>query len=186
METDAEICRRNGWRVGMRLRMDKQGEDPLMIQITAIGETAVMAKLISPHGDLFASGPERSDWKLSEHHWKDVTSQEKIASNVSAVKHITALMGEFGYVNMTPEQAVGANKGLSGIGTLLDVLDKSGSPMKTMICGLIVSCYHLGMQSAMVAITEAADDNGEFVKMPEGDFGAYLERMDRMKPGKVQ
>jgi len=48
--SSAEKCRRNGWKVGTRIVGD-EGYGPTVIEITAIGEEAVLAKCISHNGE---------------------------------------------------------------------------------------------------------------------------------------
>lgn len=63
---DAETCRRNGWTVGTRLVGD-EGYGPTTIEITAIGERVLLAKMISP------TRQSESTWTLAYRDWKEVT-----------------------------------------------------------------------------------------------------------------
>lgn len=64
---DAEKCRKNGWRVGTRLIGD-EGYGPTVIEITAIGETRILAKEISHNGK--PSDRCEGDWTLSCRDWQ--------------------------------------------------------------------------------------------------------------------
>jgi hypothetical protein len=65
----ADVCRENGWPVGTRLIGD-EGYGPSTIEITAIGERAILAKVIaSPYGPNEREG----SWTLDCRDWK-VTS----------------------------------------------------------------------------------------------------------------
>lgn len=61
----AAICRANEWTVGTRLIGD-EGYGPATIEITAIGETHVLAKRISPETW------SESSWSLSCREWTEV------------------------------------------------------------------------------------------------------------------
>lgn len=65
----ADICRANGWQVGTRLVGD-EGHGPTMIEITAIGERAILAKAISEGGEPIMA-PEGM-WFLSYRDWQEV------------------------------------------------------------------------------------------------------------------
>jgi hypothetical protein len=47
--TDAELCRANGWKVGDRL-MGDAGTGPTLIELTAVGERRISARIISHNG----------------------------------------------------------------------------------------------------------------------------------------
>ena len=68
---DADIARENGWIPGTQLVGD-EGYGPTVIEITAVGETHVLAKTISHDG----KPPEWSDteacWTFSCRDWKRV------------------------------------------------------------------------------------------------------------------
>lgn len=68
---NADIARENGWIPGTQLVGD-EGYGPTVIEITAVGETHVLAKTISHEG----GPPEWSDtdacWTFSCRDWKRV------------------------------------------------------------------------------------------------------------------
>ena len=64
--SDAEWCRRNGWTVGTRLAGDG-GYGPTVIQITAIGESAILAK---------TRGGVESVWSLDHRDWRPVPQHD--------------------------------------------------------------------------------------------------------------
>jgi hypothetical protein len=66
VENDAELCRSNGWTVGTRLVGD-EGYGPTVIQITAIGESVLLAKAVSQDGRS-VSGRELT-WTLACRDW---------------------------------------------------------------------------------------------------------------------
>lgn len=66
--TSAEMCRRNGWHVGMRLVGD-EGYGPTVIEITAIGERYILAKTISRNGVEDEDEPE-GHWTLRNREWE--------------------------------------------------------------------------------------------------------------------
>ena len=68
---DVEKCRSNGWGVGTRLVGD-EGYGPTVIEITAIGESHLLAKLLSHNGKP-RSGDE-STWTLECREWVEVES----------------------------------------------------------------------------------------------------------------
>jgi len=59
----SEICRRNGWGPGTKLVGD-EGYGPCVIEITAIGVEAILARCLSPHD----SG--EGVWTLECRDWK--------------------------------------------------------------------------------------------------------------------
>ena len=66
--TDADICRENGWVAGTRLVGD-EGYGPTVIEITAIGERAILAKAISFSG-VKAKYDTEFTWSLNYRDWK--------------------------------------------------------------------------------------------------------------------
>ena len=72
--SDAEICRGNGWNVGTRLVGD-EGYGPTVIEITALGETHLLAKRIS-HNGIPEANPYEGSWTLSCRDWKKVAVSE--------------------------------------------------------------------------------------------------------------
>lgn len=73
--SDAEICRQNGWGVGTQLEGVESNGRGLsianVIQITAIGEEAVLAKCLSHNGEPCCYSREIS-WTLTLRDWKEV------------------------------------------------------------------------------------------------------------------
>lgn len=65
--SDAEICRKNGWAVGTRLVGD-EGYGPSVIEITGIGEKALLAKMVSHNGEA-VDHPREGLWTLSCRDW---------------------------------------------------------------------------------------------------------------------
>lgn len=61
-ESSAAACRRKKWKVGDRLVGD-EGHGPEVIELTAIGKCAVIAKSISRRG------VPVEDWESDEHFW---------------------------------------------------------------------------------------------------------------------
>lgn len=63
----AEICRRNGWGPGTKLVGD-EGYGPTIIEITAVGSEAILARPISqnevPYSDY------ENIWHLDNREWK--------------------------------------------------------------------------------------------------------------------
>lgn len=66
--TDADICKINKWDVGTVLAAD-EGYGISIIKITAIGEEAILARLIS-HNGRKQNDVERT-WTLSLREWKE-------------------------------------------------------------------------------------------------------------------
>lgn len=78
--SDAEKCRKNGWKVGTQLigREGGRGWHSLTtIELTAIGERKILAKVVAETG----SGCEKchprefgyeTNWTLSERNWRKV------------------------------------------------------------------------------------------------------------------
>lgn len=58
----ADICRLNGWGVGTRLAGD-EGYGVTIIEITAVGEAAILAKALSHKGEPCC------DWSKKESAW---------------------------------------------------------------------------------------------------------------------
>jgi len=65
--TDADLCRKREWPPGTRLIGD-EGFGPTVIEITAVGETNVLAKKIS-HGGV-ADVDDEALWTLKYRDWK--------------------------------------------------------------------------------------------------------------------
>lgn len=66
----AAVCRENGWGVGTRLVGD-EGYGPTVIEITALGESTMLAKQISHDGDTRKAYRE-NNWALWCRDWKEV------------------------------------------------------------------------------------------------------------------
>lgn len=66
--TSADLCRHNGWKVGDLLEGD-EGQGPTVIRLTALGETQVLARVVSHQGEPERESPERS-WGLTNRPWK--------------------------------------------------------------------------------------------------------------------
>lgn len=69
-ESDADKCRRNGWTAGTRLVGD-EGFGPTVIEITAVGERAILAKKISHNGKPHPYLDEQN-WTLACRDWRPV------------------------------------------------------------------------------------------------------------------
>lgn len=69
---DVEKCKRNGWTVGTRLVGD-EGHGPEIIEITAISETMVIAKMVQSarYGTSEEIGHENV-WSLDNRKWRRV------------------------------------------------------------------------------------------------------------------
>jgi hypothetical protein len=67
--SDAQKCRNSGWIVGTQLSGD-EGYGPTVIEITAIGESHILAKTISQSGKS-TNGAEQL-WSLSCRDWVKV------------------------------------------------------------------------------------------------------------------
>ncbi len=64
--SDAELCRKNGWKRGTLLR--EEGYDPAIIRITAVGKKSIRAERVS-----FAGEPvEENVWTIKMRDWKRV------------------------------------------------------------------------------------------------------------------
>lgn len=64
----AEVARLKGWTVGTRLEGD-EGSGPSVIEITAIGERAVLAKCISMNG-VAEKNSREGLWTFSCRDWQ--------------------------------------------------------------------------------------------------------------------
>ena len=70
-ETDAELCRKNGWVVGTRIQGTETGLNWTKtdtIEITAIGVEMVLARTVLPDGKF---GNEQA-WSLQWRNWEAV------------------------------------------------------------------------------------------------------------------
>lgn len=74
--SDAEICRRNGWRVGTLLvSQTKNGMSHL--RITAIGETCILAREVSRSGKGTSAIASRElTWALSQREWAQASRSD--------------------------------------------------------------------------------------------------------------
>ena len=68
---EADTCRANGWGVGTVLEGD-EGYGPTRIQLTAIGESRILAKCVSHNGEPTPQHGETS-WVLWCRDWKEIT-----------------------------------------------------------------------------------------------------------------
>lgn len=66
---DANLCRKNGWGPGTRLAGD-EGYGETVIEITAIGESRILCKLISHNGE--PKMQIESMWTLSCRNWTPI------------------------------------------------------------------------------------------------------------------
>lgn len=77
--TSAEICRKNGWDKGTRLKAvtghGRHGTTTAVIAITAIGEEAVLAKHLLHNGSAPTFGPHESTWELGQCDWEEVKKE---------------------------------------------------------------------------------------------------------------
>lgn len=73
--TDAEKCRRNGWKAGTLLVGD-EGYGPTVIKITAVGEEGILAKEISHNG---VPTPDSWEWHwtLDAREWRRLAIPEQ-------------------------------------------------------------------------------------------------------------
>ncbi len=69
--SDADLCRKRGWPPGTRLIGD-EGRGPSIIEITAVGERAILAKLISHNGT--PQTQYETTWTLRYRDWKEDTA----------------------------------------------------------------------------------------------------------------
>lgn len=65
--SDADVARQNRWQVGTQLAGD-EGYGETVIEITAIGESHVLAKVISHNGE--PRHPRESAWTFSCRDWR--------------------------------------------------------------------------------------------------------------------
>ena len=72
---DADKCRANGWGPGTRLVGD-EGYGPSVIEITAVGEMSVLAKLVK-HGDESIEQPRETCWSLRCRDWAEEGRDEQ-------------------------------------------------------------------------------------------------------------
>lgn len=70
----AELCRANGWGPGSRLVGD-EGYGPTVIEITAVGETDILATAVSYDGK--PVGRSESIWILSCRDWQPHQSTKR-------------------------------------------------------------------------------------------------------------
>jgi hypothetical protein len=68
----AEICRRKGWGPGTLIVGD-EGFGPCTIEITAVGESSILAKCTEPHGP----GIEQM-WHLDGRNWKEARKDASV------------------------------------------------------------------------------------------------------------
>ena len=64
---DADLCREYGWTPGTRLTGD-EGSGPTVIEITAVGERSILAKMISHKGKNIIN-PTENTWTLRNRDW---------------------------------------------------------------------------------------------------------------------
>lgn len=67
----AQMCRDNGWGPGTRLAGD-EGYGVTVIEITAVGASAVLAITVSHDGTSY-SNPHESTWSLEYRDWREVS-----------------------------------------------------------------------------------------------------------------
>jgi hypothetical protein len=67
---DAELCRKNGWGPGTYLAGD-DGSGETVIEITAIGERAILCKMIS-HGGEPMQRKWEAIWTLEYRDWREI------------------------------------------------------------------------------------------------------------------
>ena len=70
-KSPAELCRERGWKAGTRIVGD-EGRGPTVIEITAVGEEAILAKAISHNGEPLASSLGEGNWALHCRDWRKV------------------------------------------------------------------------------------------------------------------
>lgn len=68
-DNQANACRERGWLPGTRLVGD-EGYGPTVIEITALGESSILAKRISHKGQPVEE--RESSWTLSSRDWERV------------------------------------------------------------------------------------------------------------------
>ncbi|QDF19804.1 hypothetical protein QEH38_gp72 [Mycobacterium phage LilSpotty] len=70
--SDADVARSNGWGVGTRLAGD-EGYGETVIEITALGESKVLAKTISHKGQ---PQPYRESlWTFRFREWREISEE---------------------------------------------------------------------------------------------------------------
>lgn len=69
---DADLCRSRGWGPGTKL-VGNEGYRPTVIEITAVGEEVILAKMIS-HDSRVNPAPWEKVWALSCREWTEVKS----------------------------------------------------------------------------------------------------------------
>ena len=67
---DAQKCRVNGWKAGTRLIGD-EGYGETVIEITAVGESNILARQISHDGE--TSQRSEAMWTLTHREWRALT-----------------------------------------------------------------------------------------------------------------
>lgn len=67
----AEKCRANGWKAGTILIGD-EGYGSTVIEITAVGEELVLAKIISYTGESPHQWQKEQSWTLEYRDWREV------------------------------------------------------------------------------------------------------------------
>lgn len=67
----ADICRDHGWNIGTCLAGDA-GDGPTVIQITALGDKVMLAKIVS-QSCLPVGYHDAQAWSLSLRDWQPVT-----------------------------------------------------------------------------------------------------------------
>ena len=66
----ADVCREHGWRPGTRL-VGSNGFGTTVIEITALGNRVILARIISQNGQPAAYDQDRV-WRLSDRDWREV------------------------------------------------------------------------------------------------------------------
>ena len=66
--TDAETCRLNGWAAGAHLVGD-EGYGPTVIRLTAIGESAILARAVMLDGEPIER--RETTWTLECRDWRE-------------------------------------------------------------------------------------------------------------------
>jgi hypothetical protein len=68
--SDAALCRKYGWKRGTKLVGD-EGYGPTVIQITAVGDDSILAKILSHNGH--PSDEREGSWTLHNRNWRRAT-----------------------------------------------------------------------------------------------------------------
>lgn len=68
----AVICRERGWTAGTRIVGD-EGYGPTVLQITAVGEKSILAKVVTHGGVVPEWAGREGEWCLSMRDWREVT-----------------------------------------------------------------------------------------------------------------